>query len=117
MLHILCRPLSDMKQLASRRHFVLHFMWSPVLKWHSTIATLEARCSDESELFIYYPLQVQVSPQTTAPPDYQTDSQPDYPGPHTFETIAVVTATIFCLINITSLMFGIPAVAFSQKVY
>ena len=68
-------------------------------------------------IFCFLNSQVHVSPQSTAPPDSQPGSQPDYPGPHTFETIAVVTATIFCLINVTSLMFGIPAVAFSQKVY
>jgi len=39
--------------------------------------------------------------------------RPSYPGPHDFLIIAVITTTFCAFLNITSLMFGIPAVIFA----
>jgi len=43
-------------------------------------------------------------------------SKPDYPGPSDFLVLALVVMGICGLLNLTSLLFGIPAVIFAAMV-
>ena len=40
-------------------------------------------------------------------------NKPNYPGPHDFLILSIIVLAICSLLNITSLVFGIPALVFA----
>ena len=61
--------------------------------------------------FIFYYAQV------PAPQPYISGQPSDYPGPHDFLILSVITLIICGILNVTSLLFGVPAMVLALKVY